>query len=60
MARSRIETDIRTDRLTSILAKSRLEAESQAERIRREKIALNDSIRRSRVNAQVDSLLRQY
>jgi len=53
LRRSRIESDIRADIVSSTLAKSRLESEAQAFRLNSERAALNDSIRRSRVQYQV-------
>ena len=51
MRRSRVEADIRADKITGALAKSRLESEVQAQRILAQRSALNESIRRSRVHA---------
>lgn len=60
LCRSRVDAEIRADKISSALAKSRLESGMQAYRIEGQRSALNESIRRSRVQGEVESILRRY
>ena len=59
LRRSRLDTEIRTDKVNRHLEKSRLESQIQASRIESKKV-MEDALRRSKVEANSSMFLNKF